>query len=43
MSAVHVTREPSFVLAGRDGAVVADGMHTAYPTLADARAALADP
>ena len=34
--------EPSFVLAGRDGAVVADGMHTAYPTLAGARAALAD-
>ena len=26
-----MTREPSFVLAGRDGAVVADGMHTAYP------------
>ena len=34
--------EPSFVLAGRDGAVVADGMRTAYPTLAGARAALAD-
>ena len=37
----HVTAEPSFVLAGHDGVVVADGMHTAYPTLADARAALA--
>ena len=37
----HVTAEPSFVLAGRDGAVMADGVHTAYPTLADARAALA--
>ena len=35
-----VTREPSFVLAGRGGAVVADGVHTAYPRLADARAAL---
>lgn len=32
--------EPSFVLAGPDGAVVADGIHTAYPQLADARAAL---
>ena len=37
-----MTAEPSFVLAGRDGAVIADGVHTAYPTLADARAALAD-
>jgi isochorismate synthase len=33
--------EPSFVLAGPDGAVVADGVHTAYPRLTDARAALA--
>jgi len=36
-----VTREPAFVLAGRSGAVVADGVHTAFPRLADARAALA--
>ena len=36
-----MTREPVFVLAGRDGAVVADGVHTAFPKLADARAALA--
>ncbi len=33
--------EPSFLLAGRDGVVVAQGVHTAYPRLADARAALA--
>jgi isochorismate synthase len=33
--------EPSFVLAGRDGVVVAEGVDTAYPVLADARAALA--
>jgi isochorismate synthase len=36
-----VTREPVFVLAGRGGVVVADGVHTAFPRLADARAALA--
>jgi isochorismate synthase len=36
-----VTREPTFVLAGRTGVVVADGVHTAFPRLADARAALA--
>jgi isochorismate synthase len=36
-----VTREPAFVLAGRTGAVVAEGVHTAFPRLADARAALA--
>lgn len=36
-----MTREPVFVLAGRNGAVVADGVHTAFPRLADARAALA--
>jgi isochorismate synthase len=36
-----VTREPSFVLASGTGAVVADGVHTAFPRLADARAALA--
>ena len=35
-----MTREPSFVLASR-GAVVAEGVHTAFPGLADARAALA--
>ncbi|KUI36426.1 isochorismate synthase MenF [Mycobacterium sp. GA-2829] len=34
--------EPTFVLAGPQGAVVADGMHTAYPALTEARAALAD-
>lgn len=33
--------EPTFVMAGPDGVVVAEGVHTAYPTLADARAALA--
>jgi isochorismate synthase len=33
--------DPTFVLAGPDGTVVADGVHTAYPQLADARAALA--
>ena len=33
--------ERSFLLAGRDGVVVGDGVHTAYPDLADARAALA--
>ncbi|ULE33551.1 isochorismate synthase [Mycobacterium sp. IDR2000157661] len=35
-----MTREPSFVLAAR-GAVVADGVHTAFASVADARAALA--
>lgn len=35
-----MTREPSFVLASR-GAVVAEGVHTAFPKVADARAALA--
>lgn len=35
-----MTREPSFVLAAR-GAVVADGVHTAFATVAEARAALA--
>ena len=33
--------EPSFVLAGPDGTVVAQGVHTPYPTLVEARAALA--
>jgi isochorismate synthase len=37
---VDVTAEPTFVLAGPDGAVIAEGMHTAYPRLADAQAAL---
>jgi isochorismate synthase len=32
----------SFLLAGRDGAVLAEGVHTPYPRLADAQAALAD-
>jgi isochorismate synthase len=36
-----VTREPSFVLAADGSAVVADGVHTAFPRIADARAALA--
>jgi isochorismate synthase len=35
-----MTREPSFVLAA-GGAVLADGVHTAFPRVADARAALA--
>ncbi len=35
-----MTREPVFVLAA-GGAVVAEGVHTAFPRLADARAALA--
>ena len=35
-----MTSDPSFVLAGPDGAVIADGLHTPYPRLADARAAL---
>lgn len=36
-----MTPEPSFAFAGPDGAVIAEGIHTAYPHLADARAALA--
>jgi isochorismate synthase len=36
-----MTREPSFVLASNGSAVVADGVHTAFPRVADARAALA--
>lgn len=35
-----MTREPSFVLAAR-GAVVGEGVHTAFASVADARAALA--
>jgi isochorismate synthase len=33
--------EPSFILAGRDGVVTADGVDAAYPRLSDAQAALA--
>ncbi|MCV7422053.1 isochorismate synthase [Mycobacterium yunnanensis] len=33
--------EPTFVLAERDGVLVADGVTVAYPTLADARSTLA--
>ena len=33
--------EHSFILAGRDEVVIGDGLHTGYPSLADARAALA--
>jgi isochorismate synthase len=36
-----VTVEPSFVLAGHDGVLIADGVATSYPVLDDARAALA--
>jgi isochorismate synthase len=36
-----VTREPTFVLTGPDGVIVADGVHTAFSQIADARAALA--
>ncbi len=36
-----MTREPTFVLAGPDEVVVADGVHTEFPRIADARAALA--
>ena len=36
-----MTREPTFVLAGPDGALVADGVHTAFSRISDARAALA--
>jgi isochorismate synthase len=32
---------PSFILAGRDGVVVGEGVHTTYPRLADAQAAIA--
>ncbi|MDP9168529.1 MAG: chorismate-binding protein, partial [Actinomycetota bacterium] len=34
-------KEPTFVLTGRDGVVIADDVDTAYPALDDARAALA--
>ncbi|MGH3676674.1 MAG: isochorismate synthase [Mycobacterium sp.] len=35
-----MTPDPSFVLAGPDGAVMADGVHTSYPRLTEARSAL---
>ncbi len=35
-----VTREPTFVLATAGSAVIADGVHTTYKSIADARAAL---
>lgn len=36
-----MTTVPSFLLAGRDEAVIGSGVHTAYPDLAGARAAIA--
>ncbi len=36
-----MTREPTFVLTGPDGVIAADGVHTAFSRIADARAALA--
>lgn len=36
-----MTREPTFVLDGPDGVIVGEGVHTAFPHIADARAALA--
>lgn len=36
-----MTREPTFVLAGPDGVVLGEGVHTAFPQVSDARAALA--
>lgn len=36
-----MSNEPTFVMAGPDGVVVGEGVHTAYPALADAQAALA--
>ena len=36
-----MSSEPTFVMAGPDGAVIAEGVDTAYPALADAQAALA--
>src|SRR5215207_6872912 len=37
----RLTREPSFVLASGGSAVIAEGVHTAFPKIAEARAALA--
>ncbi len=36
-----MTREPTFVLTGPDGVITADGVHTAFSEITDARAALA--
>lgn len=36
-----MTREPAFVLTGADGVLAADGVHTAFSRIDDARAALA--
>ncbi len=36
-----MTREPTFVLTGPDGVITADGVHTAFNEITDARAALA--
>ncbi|MFB1295173.1 isochorismate synthase MenF [Mycobacterium sp. pW049] len=36
-----MTREPTFVVDGPDGVIVGEGVHTAFPHIADARAALA--
>mgnify|MGYP001023902671 CR=1 FL=1 len=36
-----MTREPTFILATEGSALVADGVHTAFPRVPDARAALA--
>ncbi len=36
-----MTREPTFVLDGPDGVIVGEGVHTAFPHIAEARAALA--
>ncbi|MGD9618386.1 MAG: isochorismate synthase MenF [Mycolicibacterium sp.] len=36
-----MTREPTFVLTGPDGVIAADGVHTSFSRIADARAALA--
>jgi isochorismate synthase len=36
-----MTREPSFVLTSNGSAVIAEGVHTAFPRVAEARAALA--
>ncbi len=36
-----MTREPVFILASGGGALVGDGVHTSFPRLSDARAALA--
>lgn len=35
-----MTREPTFVLDGPDGVIVGEGVHTAFPSIAEARAAL---